>query len=39
MAKALAAQGGATVHHIAFACDDIFAAMARCRRRARVVPS
>jgi len=28
MAKALAAQGGATVHHIAFACDDIFAAMA-----------
>ena len=28
MAKALAAQGGATVHHIAFACDDIFATMA-----------
>jgi 4-hydroxyphenylpyruvate dioxygenase len=28
MAKALAAQGGATVHHIAFACDDIFATLA-----------
>ncbi len=27
MAKALAAQGGATVHHIAFACTDIFATM------------
>ena len=28
MAKALAAQGGATIHHIAFACDDIFATLA-----------
>jgi 4-hydroxyphenylpyruvate dioxygenase len=28
MAKSIAAQGGATVHHVAFACEDIFATMA-----------
>jgi 4-hydroxyphenylpyruvate dioxygenase len=29
MARAIAVQGGASVHHIAFATDDIFATMAR----------
>ncbi|MET0203345.1 MAG: TIM barrel protein [Casimicrobiaceae bacterium] len=29
MARAIAVQGGANVHHIAFATDDIFASMAR----------
>ena len=29
MAKTIAAQGGASVHHIAFACADIFATMGK----------
>ena len=32
MAKAIATQGGATVHHIAFACTDIFATMGALKR-------
>jgi 4-hydroxyphenylpyruvate dioxygenase len=31
MARTIAVQGGASVHHIAFACDDIFATMGRFR--------
>ena len=38
-AKAVSSQGGATVHHIAFACADIFAALeALVARGARFVP-
>jgi len=31
MARTIAAQGGASVHHIAFATDDIFATLSRLR--------
>ena len=38
-AKAVSSQGGATVHHIAFACADVFATMeALIARGARFVP-
>ena len=38
-ARAIAAHGGASVHHIAFASDDIFATAAAMRARgARFVP-
>ena len=33
MARTLATQRGASVHHVAFACDDIFAAMAKLRAK------
>jgi len=39
MARSLAAQAGATVHHIAFVCDDIFATMRSMKAvGARFVP-
>jgi 4-hydroxyphenylpyruvate dioxygenase len=39
MAKSIAAQGGATVHHVAFGCADIFVTMATLKAGgARFVP-
>jgi 4-hydroxyphenylpyruvate dioxygenase len=39
LAKAITTQGGATVHHIAFACADILATMATLKRNgAKFVP-
>ena len=39
MAKAIATHGGATVHHLAFACTDIFATMETLQQNgARFVP-
>jgi 4-hydroxyphenylpyruvate dioxygenase len=39
MAKTIATQGGATIHHIAFACADIFATMEKLKANgAKFVP-